>query len=94
MGGYGARNLKKTESSLFRSAAVEIYALSEVSKDARLRLWVSEELGRREVWPAVIQVDNAFVELQVVELRDDSKIVTKKVDTAVNVSDVLTKCLT
>ena len=28
------------------------------------------------------------------ELRDDSKIVTKKVDTAVNISDVLTKCLT
>ena len=27
------------------------------------------------------------------ELRSDSKIVTKKVDTAVNISDVLTKCL-
>ena len=42
------------------SAAGEIYALFEASKDARLRLWVSEELGYKEIiWPAVIQVDNA-----------------------------------
>ena len=35
--------------------------LSEASEDARLRLWVSEELGSRykEIWPAAIQVDNA-----------------------------------
>ena len=103
-----------TSKTSLSSAAAEIYALSEASKDARLRLWVSEELGYREVWPAVIQVDNAAAlsfqkatkantklkgvynlrDKWVQELRDDSKIVTKKVDTAVNVSDVLTKCLT
>ena len=107
------RSNKQPQTSL-SSAAAEIYELSEASKDARLRLWVSEELGYREVWPAVIQVDNtAALSFQkatkantklkgvynlrdkwVQELRDDSKIVTKKVDTAVNVSDVLTKCLT
>ena len=47
-----------TSKTSLSSAAAEIYALSEASKDAQLRLWVSEELGYREVWPAVIQVDN------------------------------------
>ena len=78
------------------------------------------DLGRtkiqgREIWPAVIQVENAAAPLfqqatkantklkgaynlrdkWVQALRDDSKIVTKKVDsdTAVNISDVLTRCL-
>ena len=41
------------------AAATEIYALSEASNDARLRLRVSEELGYKETWPAVIQVDDA-----------------------------------
>ena len=109
------RSNKQPQNSL-SSAAAEIYALSETRKDDRLRLWVSEELGYKDVWPAVIQdlVDNAATlsfqkakkantklkgvynlrEKWVHELRDDSKIVTKKVDTAVNISDVLTKCLT
>ena len=52
------RSNKQPQTSL-SSAAAEIYAFSEASRDARLRLWVSEELGYREVWPAVIQVDNA-----------------------------------
>ena len=96
------------------SAAAEIYALSEASKDARLRLGVSEELGYEEVWPAVMQVEYAAAlafqkaakantnrtgvynlrEKWVQELRDDSKIVTKKVETAVNISDELQDVLT
>ena len=54
------RSNKQPQTSV-SSAAAEIYALSEASKDAaaRLRLWVSEELGYEEIWPAVVQVDNA-----------------------------------
>ena len=52
------RSNKQPQTSL-SSAAAAICALSEASKDARLRLWISEELGYREIWPAVIQVDNA-----------------------------------
>ena len=107
------RSNKQPQTSL-SSAAAETYALSEASKDARLRLWVSEKLGYKGVWPAVIQVDNAAAlsfqkatkantklkgvynlrEKWVQELRDDSKIATKTVDTAIDVSDVLARCLT
>ena len=109
------RSNKQPQTSL-SSAVAEIYPLSEASKNAGLRLWISQELGYREIilWPAVIQVDNTaalpfqkatkantkmkvFYNVRdkwVQELRDDSKIVTKKVDTAVNISDVLMKCLT
>ena len=33
--------------------------MSEACRDAQLRLWVSEEAGRRAVWPVKIKVDNA-----------------------------------
>ena len=42
------RSNKQPHASL-SSAAAELYALSEASKDARLRLWIPEELGYREI---------------------------------------------
>jgi hypothetical protein len=50
---------KKQPSTSLSSAAAEIYALSEACKDARLRYWISEDMGYVEQWPAVIKVDNA-----------------------------------
>jgi hypothetical protein len=41
------------------SAQAEIYALSEACKDARLTLWVAEEMGIGVKWPCDILVDNA-----------------------------------
>ena len=108
------RSNKQPQTSM-SSAVAEICALSEasLSKDARPRLLILEELGYREIWPPVIQVDNAAAmsfqqatkastklkgvynlrDKQVQELRGDIKTVTKQVGTAVNISDVLTTCL-
>ena len=36
---------KKQPSTSLSSAAAEIYALSEACKDARLRYWISEDMG-------------------------------------------------
>ena len=41
------------------SAQAEIYAMSETARDARLRLWVHEELGGTVGYPFHILVDNA-----------------------------------
>ena len=41
------------------SAQAEIYAMSEATRDARLRLWVHEELGGTVQYPFPILVDNA-----------------------------------
>ena len=41
------------------SAQAEIYAMSETARDARLRLWVHEELGGTVAYPFHILVDNA-----------------------------------
>jgi hypothetical protein len=41
------------------SAQAEIYAMSEACKDAKLVLWVAEELGVAVEWPCNIMVDNA-----------------------------------
>ena len=41
------------------SAQAEIYAMSEAMRDARLRLWVHEELGGKVTYPFPILVDNA-----------------------------------
>jgi hypothetical protein len=41
------------------SAQAEIYALSEACKDAKLCMWVGEEIGVDVVWPCKIGVDNA-----------------------------------
>ena len=101
------RSNKQPQTSL-SSAAAAIYALSEASKDARLRLpvWISEELGYREKWSAVIQVDNtAALSFQkatkantklkgLYNLRDKwVQELRDDSDTAVHVSDVLTMCL-
>ena len=50
---------KKPPSTSLSSAAAEIYALSGACKDARLRYWISEDMGYVEQWRAVIKVDNA-----------------------------------
>ena len=41
------------------SAQAEIYAMSEAARDARLRLWVHEELGGHVSYPFHVLVDNA-----------------------------------
>ena len=41
------------------STEAEIYALSEAAKDVRHRYWVAEDMGDKQEWPALINVDNA-----------------------------------
>ena len=41
------------------SAAAEIYAMSEAVKDARIRMWVAEDMHMKVTWPMVLHVDNA-----------------------------------
>jgi len=41
------------------SASAEIYAMSEAVKDARVRMWVAEEMHIEVTWPMVLHVDNA-----------------------------------
>ena len=47
---------KKQPGTSLSSAAAEIYAFPEACEDARLRYWISEDMGYVEQWPAVIKV--------------------------------------
>ena len=55
---YFWRSNKQPKTSL-SSACAEIYALSEACKDAKLRVCIHRDLGRRVEYPIKIQVDNA-----------------------------------
>ena len=52
------RSQKQPDTSI-SSAQAEIYALSEAVKDAKLRCYVSEEMGASVEWPCKIYVDNS-----------------------------------
>ena len=52
------RSNKQPKTSL-SSACAEIYALSEACKDAKQRMLVHRDLGRKVDYPIKIQVDNA-----------------------------------
>ena len=52
------RSNKQPKTSL-SSACAEIYALSEACKDAKLRVCMHRDLGRRVEYPINIQVGNA-----------------------------------
>ena len=49
----------KQPTTSISSAQAEIYAMSETVRDARLRMWVHEELGGTINYPFPILVDNA-----------------------------------
>ena len=49
---------KKQPVTALSSAEAEVYAMMEAVKEARLRLWVADELGLQPIYPTDIKVDN------------------------------------
>ena len=50
---------KKQPKTSLSSAEAEIYAMSKASKDARLRMGVTEDMHVNVNWPIILHVDNA-----------------------------------
>ena len=50
---------KKQPKTSLSSAEAEIYAMSKAIKDARLRMWVTEDMHVNVNWPIILHVDNA-----------------------------------